>query len=681
MDLSWDAIETRSPAAHAAANAAGSDAKRARSPLPPLGRTSATKLQSPTGSKSNAKSKVTVNTRRQVARWQRCCPLDPSRPEFGSWLLVENGAAACVVCPDFSASLKASTMIRHANSKAHRAAVSTVFCQGEVPGAPSETMFRAILDDRVAGKPYRQACQEAAAAKSARMTWCLGEALREDERRFFRSVVTVAIHQDAQGPKLCVVYSAASKTETRTGILGMAQHFGTDSKEIKAATLQIMKEACTRRLRPPRGAVCESTVDFELFSRLKTRVELFDTDGASDEQKTGRLLAGHDGPCGDFPNIKVQLQDKTHAATRLTLKPWLADPFLRETFFGLIRDRDSIASVIFKSDVFKRIFHARVAQTVDCPVDGSRITDMASAKHRFASSQKPVGRMILWLDAVIATAHEIVVRRKAGKREARSAVRFLDMVMDPDRLIVLAMMADAGDECSGLLRFFDSRFDVAETPHVISTFLHKIDCLFLRREVEKCSSYTAIMLKSLKERQRLVLSSGGFKAVGGSGFVTDDVMARCYSRMAAWVRLAAKTIAVEFPSWELLQAFGVFGLSPAPSESFVSESLARLAQTFGLNGANLANEFADFQRTAASTHDKSNGGALAVHSAWVGKPRPCDEESFPAKGAPVRQFGATRRKVRGILRGINLVRGAHLRSRQLPDWAAPQVHGHHATGV
>ena len=195
---------------------------------------------------------------------------------------------------------------------------------------------------------------------------------------------------------------------------------------------------------------------------------------------------------------------------------------------------------------------------------------------------------------------------------------FLDMIIDPERLVVLAMLADAGEESSGLLRFFDSRFDVAETPHVISMFLHKLDCLCLQRDLEKRGSHTALMLQGLRGSQRMVETSLGFKTFGGFGFVSGAVLDRCYARMAAWVRLVSRSLAAEFPSWEVLQAMGVFGLNPAPSESFVKESLARLSQTFGLNEAALTSEFIDFQRFAKSAFDKSSVDELATYKAWVG---------------------------------------------------------------
>ena len=91
------------------------------------------------------------------------------------------------------------------------------------------------------------------------MTWCLGEALRDEERVFFRKAVSVAIHQDGQGSKLCVVYCAATEKEVRTGILGIVTDSSTDAKGIRAATVQIMEEACTRRMQTGQLASRRST--------------------------------------------------------------------------------------------------------------------------------------------------------------------------------------------------------------------------------------------------------------------------------------------------------------------------------------------------------------------------------------------------------------------------------------
>ena len=71
---------------------------------------------------------------------------------------------------------------------------------------------------------------------------------------------------------------------------------------------------------------------------------------------------------GDFPSIKVHLQDKAHAATRLTMTSWSAAPFLKAHSSQLPRTK--------RTDMFKHVFNDRIAQTVDIPVYGERVRDL-----------------------------------------------------------------------------------------------------------------------------------------------------------------------------------------------------------------------------------------------------------------------------------------------------------------
>ena len=82
-------------------------------------------------------------------------------------------------------------------------------------------------------------------------------------------------------------------------------------------------EACTGILghRSVHSADPEGCVHQEIATATGSQstfdsVQLFDADNAADEQTAGRMLAGIYGTPGAFPNIKVQLQDQTHSATR-----------------------------------------------------------------------------------------------------------------------------------------------------------------------------------------------------------------------------------------------------------------------------------------------------------------------------------------------------------------------------
>ena len=65
-------------------------------------------------------------------------------------------------------------------------------------------------------------------------------------------------------------------------------------------------------------------MDEALYAHIGASVELIDADGASDEQKTIRLLSKT-----VFPNARFLCRDATHSARRLTKSPWTADAYLR----------------------------------------------------------------------------------------------------------------------------------------------------------------------------------------------------------------------------------------------------------------------------------------------------------------------------------------------------------------
>lgn len=251
------------------------------------------------------------------------------------------------------------------------------------------------------------------------------------------------------------------------------------------------------------------------------------------------------------------------------------------------------------------------------PIAGDRIRDLQSAKHRFASTQKPLGRFVLLVDAILATAHEVVSRRQ-GLAEATHAYEFLEFFSE-EHYVTLAMLADAGDEAAGLVRFFDSEaYDVAAAPSEIRVFLERADFLFLQRGAEK-SGYTSYALQLMRGSTRLLnLAGNRFKRIGGMASIDSAMLDRCFARMAGWVHLVGLSIKAEFPDWELLAAFGALNLSPLPAQAVIDQSLRRLSSVFGLSYINLNMEFVDFQRFAIDTYNRQSAKEpLSCYRAWV----------------------------------------------------------------
>ena len=126
-------------------------------------------------------------------------------------------------------------------------------------------------------------------------------------------------------------YSSVDKHLARAeGILGVERDYGTKAKDILAATMNIIKGFAVNRQRltdrPLHSGRAASSLRADLFEHLKNRIELFDADGATDEQRAGRLLGEV------LPNLKLVIRDRTHAATRpVTVRPppWVLVTSLR----------------------------------------------------------------------------------------------------------------------------------------------------------------------------------------------------------------------------------------------------------------------------------------------------------------------------------------------------------------
>lgn len=313
MDLSWAEVPDRRPASKSSIGGAVQ--------------------QQPMCAKASRPSEprvALIAVERAVREWSKSLPFDPSQPELGSWLLRVGRGVGCHVCKDFKPNgLKLTNLQRHARSREHCKGVDVRLGRPSNPrdDAPPVAAFEAVLADRQRGVAYRQTARATAGAEKAlQITWCLAEALKDVDRAALRSSQSIAIHQDMRGSLLCIRFCCADSFQARRGILGMASDFGTSAAEIRTATLDIVSKACTPRSRPPRrsqGPQESPIVDESLFSHVCATIEIFDADGASDEQKAGRILAGKAGAPAAFQNLTIVLRDRTHAATRPAANQWV----------------------------------------------------------------------------------------------------------------------------------------------------------------------------------------------------------------------------------------------------------------------------------------------------------------------------------------------------------------------
>ena len=309
---------------------------------------------------------------------------------------------------------------KHASSRAHLDAVATALGDDKSPSkAPSQQEFEIVLKDRLDGLAYsagtsgrkgRDKCQQ--------MSWCLSEALLQRDRAILRKAASIAIHQDACAPRLLVRFSVCTESfEIHKGCMGLAKHFGTTSTHLKNATAEMFRIFCTPFLDAP----CKTRItkglkpklDTGLYDHIVKHVHVFDADGASDEQRAGRILSTR--CCGSepvLPNICAVLKDKTHASRRLVSRPWAADPYLADLLTKYITNEGSIVHTIQNSPDITNTFQKHCAAITNCPVNGARIRNLQYSKHRFDSTSKPLGRFVMFFDAVWGTASELMAISK-----------------------------------------------------------------------------------------------------------------------------------------------------------------------------------------------------------------------------------------------------------------------------
>jgi hypothetical protein len=445
-----------------------------------------------------------------------------------------------------------------------------------------------------------------------------------------------------------VRWSACSEEtlEHHKGFLGFDYitegHFALNIVETLERTITRLCTVCS-------GGPGPQWLDEDLKAHIFDKVEVWCADAASNEFAAGRLARK-----GAFRNIMHVSKDNTHASVRsdgvktrfekennmcpktkmlclhakgcdstvvffvknrcrVIKRPWAADDVLNQIMERVISSSSSIVQRIEHSDTFSNVF-AKFCSKQESSVDGSRIRNLRSQKNRFASYSKPLGRTTLFMDSVIRTAQWISVQRR-GEDVAHDALAFLDF-LNEEVCLLLSMMAEASDEATRLIRYFDTEaYDAANIHEEICVFVNRLKHLFLDGAVMD-SGYTREMLTYLQVQRAFMNSRGAPKTLGGLGRVTEDLKRRCLNRMSLYVNLAIETLRSEFPDFDIIMCFSVFKLDQQQfgrSSVKREERLERLAQVFGLDLQQLTDQFFDLRPMAL--HEYAKGCASA--QAWV----------------------------------------------------------------
>ena len=196
---------------------------------------------------------------------------------------------------------------------------------------------------------------------------------------------------------------------------------------------------------------------------------------------------------------------------------------------------------------------------------------------------------------------------------------FLDAITEKD-LLLMSMMADLADECSGLLRLVDTeQYDLSEFPVECESLIAKLHRLINKGELVS-SGFTAYMLNSL-EKPRGYLVRGQPKTLGGPGKVTTPLILQCIEQCQAFLVLATNTIKAEFPDSDILTAFRVFAVVKKRGVerdenahiNFRQRALTRIAQVLHLDATSLQQEFEDLEHVALYEQSTSKSNSF---DAW-----------------------------------------------------------------
>ena len=550
--------------------------------------------------------------------WFKRYLIDKENPDLGSWITkrydrlgkVFLGCSLCHCCNvptsfgkinvHSSLAVQSQLFTNHERGAAHQNSLAIMRGASEeelaTGHAPPRAAFEDVLRKTWSGKARGTIPGVGGRKKVRKIKHCLAQARLAFNKQALREAKSIALHQDGTKGIIAVRFtSCGDSLEPYSGLLGvcnLAEHYNLKADGIQSGTMQIISDATSNKTNPPamnvdRRDKSHQGGDHELFEHVCSTVELWDTDAAEDEVLAGKLLAGarassdaHPGEADAGPgrrilpavagagarataklrNLKVRTRDKPHGARRLCSRAWKADPFLDDIMQKIVLGKNAIMQIIKYSETFSSRFEKNIRNLQTNPTTATNVRDLASSKHRFDSHQRPTGRGCIFWEALVVTAQSIFDERGPHDRAGKAALEFLQLI-NSEVMLSFGMMADAGDEVNILVRFLDCEtFDKSQVASMLDEFIHRIETLFVH---EQCLStgYTRHMLQVLQRPMTVFLRGGETKTIGHRRGTPRALITRCIARLRNWAHLAKSILRAEFPNFEVLQTFSIFGLS------------------------------------------------------------------------------------------------------------------------
>ncbi len=327
------------------------------------------------------------------------------------------------------------------------------------------------------------------------------------------------------------------------GYLGQSRAHKPDAIGISQATEDVIKRFTRRYCSPPAGAAVTPVEDPDLFNHILKLVEAITIDSAYNEvlsvqdvQQGGRGPSPF--PVMHLPRCRFLLRDGAHKARRILSRPWSACAILGDLVGLTCHWKDSMGQLIHHSTELKKLYAQCVEECDHESAVSTRFANMRCAKHRLETHITPLSRAVLNFSAYILFAVKLAVLRK-GEREGRAAEVFLTALKErgASMLLLLAMMADAGNEALHLIRYMDKEdFETADLCTHVEGFLDSIAWMFHRAGVFVIPGHCAYALEWLTKPHFFTVQGLGARIGGGA--VPEDLKLWALDLMRSWTVLA-----------------------------------------------------------------------------------------------------------------------------------------------
>jgi hypothetical protein len=300
-------------------------------------------------------------------------------------------------------SLHLGNIRQHARSGIHTRACAAAAANGALPiAAPTADTFDEAWASAAKGKTV-------ASRKSRSLEWCIAEAIRDADRDFLRRAKAIAVLLDKRNSRLLVKFQACDDDlVVRFGVLALLRNAGKSAPQIAAAVHQSVQCVCTRRLHhsgcnalQPYAAAQRGIVDETLVQHILGHVVFCVSDDDTATQPAGHMLhrnSERDALAEKLPNLRAVIHDRAHSSRHLKEHSFAADPVLHSLLQAAVLDSQTL-----RADLL------------------AVVTDMSFAAQRFDSLQKPLGRIVLNLEALVRYCHLVIRDRGAGSERGEAA--------------------------------------------------------------------------------------------------------------------------------------------------------------------------------------------------------------------------------------------------------------------